>query len=109
MARTQQLTWRVVHAQLLDIALVLAAPLCFRAYELCAVVDWLPYIERAHPALRKVRLFSGIVESIQRILQRRSSDATSAHRYALFALDAADADLRCASLLARALAVIIAS
>ena len=64
-----------MHAQLLDIALVLAASLRYRAYELCAVVDWLPFIERAHAAKRKVRLFSGVVESIRRIVQRRERPA----------------------------------
>ena len=68
-----------MHAQLLDIALVLAAPLHYRAYELCAVVDWLPYVERAHPAARKVRLLSGVVESIQRVVARRLRASESCH------------------------------
>ena len=80
MARTQQLTWRVVHAQLLDIALVLAAPLCFRAYELCAVVDWLPHIERAHSARRKVRMLSAVVDSIRRVHLRRTTTRADGER-----------------------------
>ena len=67
----QQLTWNNVHALLLDIALVLAAPLRYRAYELLAIVDWLPYIARAHAAKRKARLFSGVIESIRRVEQQR--------------------------------------
>ncbi len=74
--RTQLLTWPIVHAQLLDIALVLAAPLGFSAYVLCWIVDWLPFIERAHPALRKVRLFSGIVESIVRVKRQRTTSTS---------------------------------
>jgi hypothetical protein len=65
-ARNQQLQWPKVHAMILD-AVITLAPLQLPAYILLWIFDWLPWIERAHVELKKIRLIESVIGSIRRV------------------------------------------
>jgi len=64
-ARNNELQWPKVHAMIVDIVIALA-PRRLPVYCLLWIIDWLPWIERAHAEIKKVRLIESVMRSVQK-------------------------------------------
>lgn len=66
MRTNRQLTWRKVHALIVDVVVALF-PLRLPVYVVLWIVDFLPGIARAHRQYRKVMLIEGVTASMRRL------------------------------------------